>query len=207
MTDPTNRPEGWDRLGAEWRAPGAAEPASVFAGFDPQEVRARAAAFARRIRHRNVREIVAGAVVVLAGVRIAYRAHTLLVTLGGASMAIGAAFVTASILLRARNLASPPSDAPTRDVLAYERAQLERQARLLERVWVWYLAPLVPSVVLIYADVLSRALAEGRPLALPLGRALATLLVFVLIGWMNGRAARALRARMPALGSVDEAER
>ena len=119
-------------------------------------------------------------------------------------MVAGALFVAAFLLARARNLRAPDPAAPTSEVLAHERAQIERQARLLERVWIWYLAPLLPSVALIYADSLQRALArsDGAPgtgVGVIVALFAASLGLFVLIGWINRRAARRLRERMAPL--------
>jgi hypothetical protein len=131
-------PQGWDALGASWRADVSAR--SSFEDVDADVVRARAADLARKIRRRNVRELVAGALGAIAGGWIAYDASSLLLLLGGVAMAVGALTVTAIIVLRARNVSPPPLDAWTREVIAFERSELERQARLLERSWTWYLA-------------------------------------------------------------------
>jgi hypothetical protein len=189
--------EGWERLGAAWRN----EPVGAPPPIDVAEVRRRADAFARTIRRRNLREIAAGAVVIAGGAGIAATAPARLGQLGGVAMVLGAIAVSLFIALRARNRPAPPPAAPTREVLAHERAELERQARLLERVWIWYLAPLLPSVVLIYADALIRALGRSGPertvgIALSAGLFGASLAFFVLIGRLNARAAQRLRARM-----------
>jgi hypothetical protein len=199
MSDPTNEPEGWDTLGASWRS--ASPGASSFEDVDPAVVRTRADAFARSIRWRNVREVVAGTIVVVAGARTALHSSSLLVSIGGASMALGAVSVTAVIVTRARNAAPPPSDAPTRAVLAFERAELDRQARLLERVWLWYLAPFLPSLVAIYAAALLSALEKGenRGVIVSLGLFVGSLGFLGAVGWVNTRAARRLRAQMALL--------
>jgi hypothetical protein len=204
MSDETRNggeaPEGWGPLGESFRADPA--DASSFEGVDGGAVRARAETFARKIRRRNLREVAAGAFVVAGGVTIAARAPTALGLAGGVAMALGAIFVSVFIFLRARNLRAPEPAAPTSEVVAYERAQLERQARLLERVWLWYLAPLLPSVALIYAESLQRALDRPDPtggVALTAALFAASLGVFVVIGWINKRAARGLRERMAQL--------
>ncbi|APR78219.1 Hypothetical protein A7982_03566 [Minicystis rosea] len=194
-------PEGWGHWGASFRA---ASPPASFDDVDLDVVRRRAEAFSRRTRRRNAREIAAGALVVLGGIAIATHAPTRLGMLGGVAMALGATIVSLFIVLRARNHPAPAPTAPTREVLAYERAQLERQARLLERVWIWYLAPLLPSIVLIYAESLLRALEGGGPgrnagIAVAVGLFVATIAFFVWLGRMNARAARKLREQMAKL--------
>jgi hypothetical protein len=89
-------------------------------------------------------------------------------------------------------------------VLAYERAELDRQARLLERVWIWYLAPLLPSIVLLYAEGIQRSLAQeggarSAGLAIHLTLFAVSLGLFVFLGRLNRRAARGLRERMAKL--------
>ncbi|MBN9160870.1 MAG: hypothetical protein J0I07_07900, partial [Myxococcales bacterium] len=162
-----------------------------------------------RIRRRNVLEVLGGAIIVAAGVRIVWTETRPLMIAGGVAMALGALLMTSVILLRARNASPPPLDAPTRDVLAYERSELERQARLLERVWVWYLAPLLPGVALIYTDELLRAIERGEPGAIATSIALfiAALLCFVVVGRLNARSARRLRDRARGVAeAADDAE-
>jgi hypothetical protein len=201
-------PEGFEALGAAWRSDVAAD---AFAAIDVAEVRRRAGDFARTIRRRNLRELAAGAVVIAAGASMAASAPTLLAKLAGAAMAAGALAVMLVIGLRARNADPPPPAAPTREVLAYERAELDRQARLLERVWAWYLAPLAPSLALFYADALLHALertgrARTAGVATSVGLFAWSVALFVLIGWLNGRAARRLRERMAKLPGVEDDE-
>ena len=187
----------WAELGATWRADGAGD---AFAAVDPAAVRARAAVFARRIRRRNVREVAAGALVIAGGVAMVIRSSEAAIRIGGALMAAGAAVLIAILLRHGRPLPPPAPDAPTRDVLVHERAELERQARLLERAWLWYLGPLVPSMVAIEGTAIARAAASGHGLGFALGSAAFTTAAFVAIGWLNARAARSLRARSERLG-------
>lgn len=206
MSELGGGPEGWEGMGAAWRA---GEPGGAFAQVDVDEVRRRAGAFARQIRVRNLSEIAAGVTVIAAGAGIAASAATLLGKLGGAAMAAGAIAVALIIALRAGNIPAPPPAAPTRDVVAHERAQLERQARLLERVWVWYLAPMVPSMVLIYTESLVRALGRSGTertvgIAMSAGLFLASLAFLALVGWWNAREAKRLRARMAKLPLAED---
>lgn len=57
-------PEGWESLGARWRAP-TRDPA--LEPVDVERLRSRAAALTRTIRYRNAREITAGAAVFVCG--------------------------------------------------------------------------------------------------------------------------------------------
>lgn len=203
MSDHSTKPEGWDLLGEHWRKD---EQRSAFVAVDPDVVRARAARFARTIRWRNLREVISGHFVVLAGAGIAYHASSPYGRFGGVSLAIGASIVVAVIVRRTRNLLPPPPDAPTCEVMAFERSELERQAHLLERAWLWYLAPFVPSIVAIYAGAARVALSRpehGGSLPFVGLLFVATAGVLVLVGWLNVRAARSLRRRMVALPPED----
>jgi hypothetical protein len=201
MSDPNDREQRlWAELGEQWRkdAAGAARLAAV----DPDVVRARAGKLARTIRRRNARELVAGAVVIAFGVYRMSTATAWLAQLSGAAMIAGAAFVSAVLLRRGGNLPPPPPTAVTSEVMAFERAELERQAALLERVWLWYIAPLLPGIALSLADSYVEAVRAGRPLWLfaPIVALCAAVLVGV--GWLNARAARRLRVRARVV--VDE---
>jgi len=196
MTDDTDpKPEGWHALGEAWRA-SAPPPETAAVEVDVAAVRKRADAFARRIRRRNLRELVAGVIVVLAGIRIAFEHRSTLESVGGALLALGAVVLCAVLVKRGGHGAPPSPDEPTRRVLAYERAELEKQAVLLSRVWVWYLGPLVPGVVLLDVAGMLRDLDEGLGLARSLAYPAFTIVVFVFVGWLNRRAAGRLRARM-----------
>lgn len=204
MSDP-NRPEGWASLGAAWRSD---DGGVSFEAVDVDAVRARGATFARRIRRRNAIEVFGCAFVIASGVQIVWTETRPLMVAGGVAIALGATVVAAMLLVRARNAAPPPLDAPTRDILAHERRELDRQARLLERVWVWYLAPLLPGVILICSDELLLAIERGSPYAIveAAGFFLAALLAFVFVGWLNARSARRLRLRARGIVSEDDVD-
>ncbi|MEY4578125.1 MAG: hypothetical protein RL701_2828 [Pseudomonadota bacterium] len=205
MTDKRSPlPDGWEDLGAQWRsrARERAEPTiTTTSAVDITEARSRARAFARKVFLRNAREACAAGLVIAVGVRSAWIAATTLAFLGGVSLALGALFILVVLLVRGRNRSAPPSDAPTSVVLAHERHELDKQARLLERVWLWYLAPLVPGAGCMSLDSLLGAVAKAAPLGivLEIANSAFVLAVFVFVAWLNQRAARKLRERMANL--------
>lgn len=196
IDDRSNIPEGWADLGAQWRA----QPATTVA-VEIADTRRRAHVFARKILLRNTREAIAALVVIVAGLHIAWDASHTLGRSSGVALAIGALFVLVVLLVRGGNQPAPPSDAPTSVALAHEHAELERQARLLERVWLWYLAPLAPGMCLVSADELRSAIErdDAFAIALSLGWSGLAIAAFVFVAWLNRRAARKLRERMAKL--------
>ena len=89
-----------------------------------------------------------------------------------------------------------PAEMGLTNCLQFHRAELERQRDLLRSVWKWYLAPLVPGMLLVYVgSALARPEHASRAL---LGLA-GTVAVFVLIGDLNRRVANRLQARIDAL--------
>jgi hypothetical protein len=108
------------------------------------EIRRRAARFERRIYWRNMREYVAGAVVVaLFTVQILHQ-H-------GWRMAPGLLLIAGTIYVMfevSRRGARPvPSDVGMSAFLEFHRQELERQRDALHTVWRWYLLPFVPGFV------------------------------------------------------------
>jgi hypothetical protein len=78
----------------------------------------------------------------------------------------------------------------------FHRGQLVRQRDLLRSVWLWYLLPFVPGLLLL---LIGRAAADpgGAPrVALS---AMVGVLVFLGIGWLNERAARGLDREIETL--------
>ncbi|WP_260583246.1 hypothetical protein [Sphingopyxis sp. PET50] len=94
----------------------------------------------------------------------------------------------------ARRTSRPDADAEAADVRAYYRARLVREEHMLARVGIWYLAPLVPGLVLFMT---AQAIVTG--MATPLGLALYAglpLLLFAGVWLLNHRAAAMLRAQI-----------
>jgi hypothetical protein len=187
-----NKPEGWDLLGEAWRS--ATSPSLAEVNVDA--VRKRADAFARTIRRRNMREFVAGALIVLAGLAIGVAGRGTLDRIGGGLLALGAVVVCVVLVRKGSDGPAPAPDEPTHRVLAYERHELERQAELLSHVWLWYLGPVIPGVVVLLIDGVLRNLERGRGVVDALVAALIVTLVFFGVGLLNRHGARQLRARL-----------
>lgn len=193
----TEREESeWSDLGTLWRE----QRVSAFAEVDVAAIRTSSDRFAKKVRARNLTELVAAALLVVFGSIEFFRAPQVLLKLGMAAMVLGAIAVTAVLLTRGKNLPPPPDDAPTREVIDHARTELERQADLLERVWLWYLLPVTPSMFLVYGHALVEAIAAGKSIWGPIGLFAGTAAFFVFVYFLNLRSARkhrALAARFP----------
>jgi hypothetical protein len=78
----------------------------------------------------------------------------------------------------------------------FHRSQLVRQRDLLRSVWLWYLLPFVPGLLLIQ---IGRAAGDpSRPLRVVMSATI-SVLVFLGIGWLNQRAARKLDREIEGL--------
>lgn len=171
-----------------------------------EELHRRSARLDARVRRRDRIEYVAGGFVILVFAAIAVLVPLWPLRLAFAAVMIGTAMVMRNLARRS----PPPSPAALgRDSLGYYRARLTQQSAALHSVWRWYLGPLIPGMLMIYATIgwLSAerigwltALAHIAPqLAVPVG-------AFLFIGWLNARTARALDREIAALDAVKTSE-
>lgn len=166
-----------------------------------EELRRRAGKFERTVYWRNVREY--GASLLVAGV-LAYLFAT---TQDGLSRLSFGLFIAALLwivvqLHRKGSSKKLPNGVDTLTGLRFYRTELERQLETVSSVWSWYLAPLVPGLV-VYT--IGNAVRVPR-LASWAGLALMDLViagVFVCIWRMNKKAARCLQRMIEELNGVD----
>jgi hypothetical protein len=159
---------------------------------DTDRLRRDAALFARQIRRRNVRELVA-----VGFITLAFGGTGLLSADAGVRVACAAVVLVAWLVAAVIALAGPdvPPDPalPTARFVEARRASLLRQARLLAWAPLWYVAPL-------WAATTGFALAVGGR-----GAGVAVIVVLiaafhaVLAGW-NLKAAAALRDEAARVG-------
>ncbi|EAQ30157.1 hypothetical protein NAP1_05255 [Erythrobacter sp. NAP1] len=163
----------------------------------PSDCAARIGKFERRIRFRNITEYAAGTLVILlfAGMAIgAFMRDELLITLSALLTVGGAIVVMVGLKRRASNLDRRPEDA----CLVHLRRQYQRQYEALRDVPRWYLAPLMPGVILFYYAVTSRvAEVTGwlRAIEGAAGPAAITFGIFALVALANWIGARALKKK------------
>lgn len=172
---------------------------------DPAEARRRAGAFERTIRRRNLIEYAAGALVFA----LFFAGAVGALWIGEWAIAGSFALILAGIALVVRNLARRAGNLtrrPEEPCLVHLRRQYARQYIALRSVGTWYLAPLVPGLVLFYAVIAWKvSLVAGWREALSgiAGPFALTLALFGAILAANLLAARGLKRKIDAL---DEGE-
>jgi Flp pilus assembly protein TadB len=157
-----------------------------------EQLRLRAGKFEKTIFWRNAREYVAALIVVL------YFAYELL-KWPNVLTGIGFGLIIAGMLYmmwqlhRKGSSRTMPAELASAAGLDFYRRELERQRDLVQGVWWWYLAPLVPGLVVIFV-----AMALTNPHHLPhhywflAGYGLVVALAFIFVWKLNERAARRL---------------
>ena len=159
------------------------------------ELRYRSRRLTRIVSRRNLREYVAGAMVAVACAYLALTAPLPLVRAGAVLSEVGVIFIV-YYLHRHGAARAMPADMALTSCLQFHRGELERQRDLLRGVWKWYLAPLLPGLILFYlASILAHPEHASRGWWFLAG----SLVVFVLIGEANRYAANRLQARIDAL--------
>jgi hypothetical protein len=151
--------------------------------------------FERRITRRNVREYVAAAVVVAVFGWQMFTPSPLLLRIG-AGMSIAAAIAVAYMIHRWGTARTLPSNLALTSALDFHRVELERQRDLLRSVWLWYLLPFAPGIlVLEVGQALARPERTSRIIAL----SVAMFLLAVGIYAWNLRAAARIQRRIDRL--------
>jgi hypothetical protein len=159
------------------------------------DVRRSAAGFDRRIRLRNAMEYVAGLlVIVFVSVRGLGQPTALMKVADGLIVA-GCCLVLWQLARRA-SVPQAPTGAATSDLIRHYRANLARQRDALRSVWLWYLLPLAPGLML----SLIAPPQPGTPW-LKLAAIGVVISVFAGIQWLNRKAARHLQKEIDVLDS------
>ncbi len=99
---------------------------------------------------------------------------------------VGMLIVALNLHLRGRAVA-PPAEASAQSLIDFQRAELARQRDALRSVWLWYILPVVPGIILwfiaIGVDMTARH--PERALIALSGAAMVVALVFVIIILLN----------------------
>lgn len=159
------------------------------------EIQTRARKFQSQIFWRNLREYIATfAVCVIFGV-FAARSDNTWLRLGCLLIIAAALFVSAFLFLNGRsNRSVAPDAAACHD---FHREALLRQRNLLRGVWLWYLAPFLPGLILF---MWGQGQQEGVTLLRSGLVAGFVAFVFLGIGLLNQWAARRLQKEIDRLG-------
>lgn len=190
-----------DPIQALW----AAQPGESFT-MSAEEIRKRASKLHSVVRRRNVVEYAAGAVGMVLFGAAAFFVSTPLAKVGCVLIAAGMAVVLWQLYRLAR-AASPDALAVTEHWAEFYRGELVRQRDALRSVWLWYLGPLVPGMVVFWLSAGIKTMDGDAALwgwlttALGLG---AMGLVFGAVVAANARAAKSLQAEIDALDAACE---
>jgi hypothetical protein len=174
------------------------------------EICRRANKFEKQIFWRNLREYVAGAIVIAFFGYYISIFHTALTRAGCGLVIAGTLFIGLALHKRGQSKALP-TDLAIRSCTEFLSKELQRQRDLLRGVWSWYLLPLVPGLFVFQAGLLEQALkqpnASSRVGAIVIPFAIALVLsaiVFVGIGSLNQSAARKLQREIDALEGMEK---
>ena len=164
-------------------------------------IRKRAAKFERKIRWRNVREYVAALIAALPLGYFLVTARDVFARVTFGLLIAGLAWMVVQ-LHRKGSVKSMPMEVSSLTSLQFYRTQLERQREAVNTVWSWYLAPLIPGL-LVYT--VWSAIRSPRPAAW-LGLALLDAVIvgmFYVVWKMNLRAARCLERMIDELRAAE----
>ena len=165
-------------------------------------IRLRAGKFERKIARRNLRETIAGVIVIVAFSYFLVMSNTILDRLTWGLFIAGMIWVIAVLHLKGAP-ETLPSDVGNAPCVDFFRSELERQRDLVKNVFPWYLAPLVPGYL-----ALNAAWVFATPRVVSWTKL--TLLdaffaaVFVGVWLMNQRAARCLQRSIDRLPVIDQ---
>ncbi len=168
--------------------------------YDIAALRAEATHFHSTIRRRNLVESFAGGLVVASfGLMALFGGLPPLVATGAALCSVAGLFVVWMFVARGEG-PDPVLHANTAEFVRAQREALEYQARLLDGVAWWYIAPFAPGVSLITIGAMLNTGGDARGLATV--AALSILPAVVVTVWVlrsNAQAARDLREQADRL--------
>lgn len=163
-------------------------------------IRKRANKFERRIWWRNGREYIGSAIGIALFGSFLMKTHDLLFRIAYALFIAGMMWIVVQLRRKAA-ARSIPMEADTLTSLRLYRAELERQRDVVNNVWPWYLAPLVPGFA-VYT--VAYAIAFPRPISWA-GLVLLDVIIAALffgVWKMNLRAARCLQRMIDNLNGA-----
>lgn len=164
--------------------------------LDTAQLEKRARRFRLAVRLRNAVEYAAGLFVMAVFLWYAWRFPGVLMRTGSLLAAVGVGVVLWQLHCRASARALLPDTGAA--CIDFHRADLERQRDALRSVWRWYIAPLVPGVVVFRWGV-ETELADSTLFARGPGANLVIAGVFIAVILLNLWGAHRLQKRIDAL--------
>jgi hypothetical protein len=132
--------------------------------YDPMtlaEIHARATAFQKKVRRRNLIEYLAMPVVVLGFAPLLFATHSWMLQAGGALIILATGFIAWQLHSKASARTGPDSGAALAD---FHRSELVRQQKAIRSMGAWYIAPFLPGMALVVLGRWFQAHAAGRSL-------------------------------------------
>ena len=171
--------------------------ASETTGFSEEDLGRKARALQRRVALRNLLEYVAGAFVIAGFSWYIWAFPAPLMRAGSALIIIATLLVLWQLHRRASSRPLPRA-ADGQASREFHRAQLVRQRDALRAVWLWYVAPFVPGMVLFRWGVETQLPADA-PFTRGLAANLAIAAVLLAIVGLNLWSARKLQQQIDRL--------
>ena len=181
-------------LKALWNAQEPGEELSV----DIDVIQARAAEFESKVRRRNILEWMASALLVLWVGYDALGTTDTLQLVGQIIIIFAAIGVSAYLYLRGRVTMEIDPTCDTRSYVEAVASSLDAQAKLLDRVPIWYLAPFAIGLAVQFVGYMPP---DGAPTATWWVVVSSVGTVFLVIAWLNLSRARSLRREAVELRS------
>lgn len=159
------------------------------------QLRHRSRRLARMVSLRNLLEYVTGAFLVIGFGWMAWTVPSSLMRVG-AVLNVAAVIFVVHHLHRHGSARAMPADLGLTSCLQFHRGELERQRDLLRGAWKWYLAPLMPGLILIHLGTMVAHPERASRAVLGLA---GTLVLYWLIAGANRDAAKKIQGRIDAL--------
>ncbi len=161
-----------------------------------EEIRRKASQFEKVISRRNLREYIAGGAGIVIFTIYLFIFPNPVARTGSALIIAGAACVLFQLYKRATP-GTLPADLALTGSIEFHRRELVRQRDLLRSVWLWYIGPFVPGIVVFGIGVTPHHAAGSWWNAVPF------LSIFGVIMWLNYRAAQKLDRQIAELGKLE----
>lgn len=166
------------------------------------QIRLKAGKYNSKILWRNAREYVAAAAVTI------FFSFSFMQT-NDTLTRVGFGLIIASMLYVCWHLHQQgaahrmPENLGTANSLEFHRQELVRQRDLVSGVWRWYLGPMIPGLAILMVAMGRTNPGHVRNFGVFFtAYAIAMVLIFVAIGWLNQRAARRLQQRIDELDKL-----